>query len=370
MFAIESDTVTHWFLQTYFGIAIWRFMVAVAIIMASIVLKRVFELFIMRWLNQMFAKTNHRQEAMIFAAISHPLNAVLLVLGIHLALQFLLSGGDVPTDTAQSLTTTVYVAFGLLAVWAAYRLVGAFADILDTAAQQKGSSIDRRFVPFFTRCMRTLVLIVGALTILATMNVDVGSLVTGLGIGGIAMALAAQDSLSNVFGSVALLADRSLKVGDWIVVGDKINGVVEEIGLRSTKIRTWPKTLLTIPNKMLANEVIDNWSQMPKRRVQQTIGLEYCNPDQMEAILQDFRDILTHDPGVDQEFFLVHWTEFGAYSLEVMVYYFTKSTAWGDHLACREGVNLKLLSATLKRGISIAYPTQTLFTKSSEQTYA
>lgn len=256
--------------------------------------------------------------------------------------------------------TTVYVAYGLLTVWAAYRLVGSLADVLEEISGRKNSAIDKQFVPFIRRSLRMFVIVIGVLMILASLRIDVGSLVTGLGIGGVAMALAAQDSLGNIFGSVALLADRSIKVGDWIVVGDKVNGIVEAIGLRSTRIRTWPQTLITIPNKLLANEIIDNWSHMPKRRVQQKIGFEYCAPDQLQQILEDIRAILRTDEGIDQDYHLAYWTDFGTSALEVTVYYFTKATDWARHLECRERVNMKILGVSRERSVGIAFQTQTI----------
>ncbi len=370
MFAIETsidpEQAAHWLMVEYFGVALWRYIVAATIILVSLLFKKIFELVIIRWLTGLFSKSHLRYEGIVFDALSKPLNAFLLILGVHLALLVIRSGSDISPEAARFLTSTVYVAFGLLAVWTAYRLVGTFADVLDDMAQHKSGMMDRQFVPLIKRSLRIVVLVLGLLTVLSSMNVDVGSLVTGLGIGGAAMALAAQDSLGNIFGSVALLADRSIKVGDWIKVGDHIDGIVEAIGLRSTRIRTWPKTLVTIPNKMLANEVIDNWAHMPKRRVKQMVGLEYCRPDQMELILEDIREILRQDHGVDQDFSMVHWTDFGQFSLDVMVYYFTKAVATPDHLAVKERINLKILAATLKRGVNVAFPTQKVFMQSVE----
>ncbi|MDP1836642.1 MAG: mechanosensitive ion channel [Chlamydiales bacterium] len=368
--AVEPEIAIRWFMATYFGISLWRYMVAMVILAVAFIFKVAFELFFIRWLNRIFAKTNHRYAGFVFDAISPPLNAFILVLGTYLALLFLRSDGGMTEDLARSLTTTIYVAFGLLVVWATYRLVGAFADVLDEVAQHKASIVDRQFVPFLVRCMRIFVLVIGLLTILSTLHVDVGGLLAGLGIGGAAMALAAQDSLGNIFGSVALLADQSIKIGDWIAAGDKVSGSVEAIGLRSTKIRTAQKTLLSIPNKLLANGIIENWSQMPKRRVEQTIGLEYCMPDQMVVILQDFREILSSDGGVEPDSYLVYWTEFGHYSMNIMIQYFTITTAMPDHLECRERINLKLLSATLARGMNIAIRKQTLLLPKQEEVEA
>jgi len=157
------------------------------------------------------------------------------------------------------------------------------------------------------------------------------------------------------------VADRPFKIGDWIQIGDKVDGDVEEIGLRSTKVRTWSKSLMTIPNKMLANEIIENWSKMPKRRVKQYIGVTYStSPDTMDALVQDIRQLLKEDEGVNQDFILVNFTDFADSSLQILVYYFTKTTAWLEHMDIRQRINIKLMRAVEARGSSIAFPTRTV----------
>ena len=179
------------------------------------------------------------------------------------------------------------------------------------------------------------------------------------------IALAAQDSVGNFIGTISIFTDRPFKVGDWIQVGGKVDGDVEQIGFRSTKVRTWPKTLMSIPNKVLATEIIDNWSRMPKRRVKMTVGVTYSTtPEQMEELLKRIRQLLKDDDGVDQDFSLVRFTEFGASSLDVFLYYFTKSTKWDEHLGVRERVNLNIMRIVNEMGLSIAFPTRSIHVES------
>ena len=190
---------------------------------------------------------------------------------------------------------------------------------------------------------------------------SVSSLLAGLGIGGLAVALAAQETLGNFFGSVSLVADRPFKVGDWIQVGDKVDGDVEAIGMRSTKVRTWSKSLMSIPNKVLANEMIENWSRMPKRRVKQYIGVTYSTPaDTMHDLVEDIKLLLRDDEGVQQDFILVNFTDFGDSSLQILVYYFTTTTAWLKHMDIRQRINIKIMKAVEARGASMAFPTRSL----------
>ena len=176
-----------------------------------------------------------------------------------------------------------------------------------------------------------------------------------------AFAFAAKDTIANLYGSLALVLDRPFKTGDWIMVGNKVDGDVEEIGMRSTKVRTWPKTVISIPNHVMANEIINNWSRMPKRRVKQIVGVTYeTKPDEIEGLVEDLRLLLREDEGVDQDFILVNFTDFAESSLNILVYYFTKSIAWLEHMDVRQRINCKIMRAVESRGLSIAFPTRTV----------
>src|SRR5690606_26324065 len=140
------------------------------------------------------------------------------------------------------------------------------------------------------------------------------------------VALALQDTLANFFGSVFIFLDRPFVVGDWVRVEDT-EGIVEEIGFRSTRIRTWPKAQVAIPNKTVASVTVDNWTRMPKRRIFETIGVTYeTTADQMEKAVASIREILENEEGVDQEFIVVRFESFGDSSLDIRVYCFTKAT--------------------------------------------
>jgi len=189
----------------------------------------------------------------------------------------------------------------------------------------------------------------------------VTGLVAGLGVGGLAVALAFQDTLGNFFGSIFILLDRPFAVGDWIKVGD-VEGIVEDIGFRSTRIRTFPKTVVSVPNKTVASTTVDNWSKMPKRRVRQTVGVTYeTTPEQMEHAVAAIREIVQNDEGVDKEYIVVRFTEFGDSSLNILVYYFTTAVGFADHAATRERINLAIMRTLENLGLSIAFPTHTVY---------
>ncbi|RME81425.1 MAG: mechanosensitive ion channel family protein, partial [Zetaproteobacteria bacterium] len=159
---------------------------------------------------------------------------------------------------------------------------------------------------------------------------------------------------------IMILVDRPFHVGDWIKTA-AFEGIVEEIGLRSTRVRTFEKTLVVVPNAELANMVVDNISARPRRRVKMRIGLTYdTKPDQMRAVLAGIERILREHPGVDDAFFLVKFDRFDDSALSIFLYYFTVSTDWAEHLKVREEVNLAIMDLVDEMGLAFAFPTRTV----------
>jgi MscS family membrane protein len=299
------------------------------------------------------------------------LSAFVIVACVYLATIIVAADLDLSALAHSLIRRSYLVAVGSILIWAAYRLVDVFARYLDDAVSADETAVKGQFVPVIKQSLRIFVVIIGGLTVLSSLDVDIKALLGGLGIGGVAIALAAQDTVGNFIGTLSIFTDRPFKVGDWIIVGDKVDGNVEQIGFRSTKVRTWPKTLMSIPNRILAAEIIDNWSRMPKRRVKMTVGVTYSTTaEQMEELLSRIRQMLRAEEGVDQDFFLVRFTEFGASSLDIFLYYFTRSIQWDEHLAQRERVNLNIMRIIREMGLSIAFPTRSIHLESLPQGWA
>lgn len=346
-------------------IELWRGIASLLILIAGFTLKKFLEVVVVRKLVSVFSKTSFKYDELVIRALGKPLSAFVIVGCLYLAVQVIALGLVLDDEWRALITKTYLVAVGVVMIWAAYRLVDVFAAYLDDTFAADDTTVKGQFLPLIKQSLRIFTLIVGVLTILASLEVDVIALLGGLGIGGIAIALAAQDAVGNFIGTISIFADRPFKVGDWIIVGDKVDGNVEQIGFRSTKVRTWPKTLMSIPNKVLATEIVDNWSRMPKRRVKMTVGVTYSTtPEQMEELLRRIRELLMNDEGVDPDFFLVRFTDFGASSLDIFLYYFTKSIKWDEHLGVRERVNLNIMRSIRDMGLSIAFPTRSIHLES------
>jgi MscS family membrane protein len=349
----------------FLGVALWRYVVALLVLILGFTLKKVLEVVILKRLQALLSRTKFKYDEMVIEALGKPASAFILVGSIYLATLVILGSLQLSVPVVLLIRKAFLVAMGSVVIWAAYRLVDVFAAYLDDVVLADDRSVRGQFIPVIRQSLRIFTIIIGGLTVMASLDIDIKALLGGLGIGGVAIALAAQDAVGNFIGTLSIFTDRPFKVGDWIIVGDKVDGDVEQIGFRSTKVRTWPKTLMSIPNKVLATEIIDNWSRMPKRRVKMTVGVTYSTTaEQMEELLERIRKLLRDDPGVNQEFMLVRFTDFGSSSLDVFLYYFTKSIKWDEHLAVRERVNLNLMRTIRDMGLSIAFPTRSVHLES------
>ena len=190
--------------------------------------------------------------------------------------------------------------------------------------------------------------------------VELRALLTGLGIGGLAFALAAKETLANFFGSVMIFVDRPFQIGDWIVVNGA-EGIVEEVGFRSTRIRTFYNSVISVPNAVFTDAKIDNYGQREYRRTVCTLNLTYdTTPEQIQAFCEGIRAIIIANAHTRKDYYEVHMSGFGAHSLDVMVYFFFKVDSWTAELRERHNVYLEIMRLAGDLGVCFAFPTQTL----------
>ena len=348
--------------QKIIGISAWQFIAAFLAILAGLILKRIVIKYIEKKITTFVEKTEAEWDDLLFESIIKPVNAFVMIGAIHVAAFLLVF--NLANFPAAVIGKSYTIFLGIVIIWGVYRLVDVAAHYLDELVSHKDAGMKGQFVPLIKKALRIMVVIVGGLTILATIGVNITGLAALLSVGALAFSMGAKDSVANLVGTVNILSDRPYKVGDWITVGSGIDGDVEEIGFRSTKIRMFDKTLMTVPNGTLATETIKNWSQMPKRRIKMTLGLTYdAKPDQIRKFIKRVEKLLQEDEGVDQDYMLVQFTDFGPSSLDVFLYYFAATTVWKDYLETRQRVNLKIMDVAEEMGLEFAYPTQTMYIK-------
>lgn len=327
------------------------------ILLITLLLRQLIVDFLLGFVRRLTQQTRTTYDDRILDALEKPMLHFMTITGVYFSILVL------PIDARWILVITqIWRGVSILLIfWALVRVVDLIIDLLAFLSRRREDASFVSFLPLLKKTMRFFLIVVGVIMVIDNLGYNVGGILATLGIGGAALAFAAKDTIANLYGSLALALDRPFKVGDWIQVGDVVDGDVEEIGLRSTKVRTWPKTVISIPNAVLANEMINNWSRMPKRRVKQIVGVTYdTSPDTVNLIVEDIRQLLREDDGVQQDFMLVNWTDFGQSSLDILVYYFTTTTKWLEYMDVRQRINTKIAKAIATRGSSVAFPTRTL----------
>ena len=249
---------------------------------------------------------------------------------------------------------------GFSGVWAAYRLVDLITQYLRFKAGLTDNKVDDVLVPLVSKTLKVFVTVIGITFVASNLNLNVSSLLASLGLGGLAFALAAKDVVQNLFGSITVILDQTFHVGDWVVVGD-IEGSVEEIGLRSTKIRTFYDSLITLPNSAFITANVDNMGQRRYRRLKCQVSLTYDTPpDQIESFCEGVRELIRLHPYMRKDYFHVYLNELSASSLDILVYVFWETPDWSTELRERQRFLLDILRLSNALGIELAFPTQTL----------
>lgn len=249
----------------------------------------------------------------------------------------------------------------LLLSWALFLIVEFIHESYIRFWDGGGADMKNTFVRLTITSIKVIVILVSFIVLLQTWGFNVAGFLASLGLVGMAIALAAKDSARHIFGSIMIFTDRPFKVGDWIHTPD-VEGTIEDIGMRSTKVRTFAQALVTVPNGNLADSSILNWSQMDRRRVNLTLGVTYStSAEQMQNIIFQIRELLRNDEEIDQRTIHVYFSEFAASSLGIFCYFFTKTTDWGTHMAVRERLYLEFMKIIQNNGTSFAFPSQSIY---------
>ncbi len=252
-------------------------------------------------------------------------------------------------------------------VLVAYRGIDIFTDVLAERAAKTENRLDDQLIPLLNTVLKVFVTAVGVLFILQNLDVNITSLIAGLGIGGLAVALAAQDTIKNLLGGITIFADRPFQVGDWVVV-DGVEGTVEHVGFRSSRVRTFYNSLVTVPNGRIVNSGVDNMGMRRWRRYKTTLGLDYkTTPDQVQAFVEGVRAMIRSHPGMRTDYYIVEFHGFGASGLDVLVYCFIDASTWNDELRTRHVLNLDILRLAAELDIEFAFPTQTIHVASTPE---
>lgn len=333
---------------------------ALAIFLFFLVLRTLFTKIVVSFALKITEKTKTTIDDALLKALKSPLKFLFIVIGLSLAFEVLQLSPewlDLSIKAVEALY--IYTFF-----WALFCSVNPFSRIFFTVGHKMGRTINEDLQHFFVRTIEVVILVIGAVAIFEQIGINISAFLGGLGLAGMAVALAAKDSVANLFGTMMIFADRTFQKGDWIQ-SPRVEGTVEVIGLRVSKIRTFAKALVNVPNAELANNPITNWSRMTNRRIKMTIGLEYkSTAAQLERIVERLRDFISNHPDVEAKgptAQMVHLVGFGPSSIDLNLYYFTKTTNWEEWRQIRSDHIIAFKRIVEEEGTAFAFPSTSLY---------
>ncbi len=252
------------------------------------------------------------------------------------------------------------VVTGVTTVWVCYRLVDVLGGYIAANRDVQLTQFDDVLIPLVTKILRIVVVVVAMLLVLELMGIEVTTVLGVVGVGGVAIAFAAQDTIGNFFGSITVLFDRPFGIGDWIVLGD-VEGTVERVGFRSTRVRTFYNSVITIPNSKMVNTQVDNYGARQYRRVRIMLSLTYDTPpERIDAFCEGIRELIRLHPYTRKDYYHVYFNQFAGSSLDVLLYAFFEVPDWSTELRERHQLFIDILRLAKRLGVEFAFPTQTI----------
>ena len=350
--------------ETYFGLKAWQYVGLLVVLLTALLFYQILVFInrriVVKILNKV--KLDNLSEN-FFTPITRPFSLLLDLVFVMLAIRVM----QLPSLLNYYIQLGLKASLPFLATIIVYRFVDLIASYLQKAAQKSESMLDDQLVPLFRKVTKILVVIFGTLIVIQNLRFDITGLVAGISIGGLAFALAAQDTIKNLFGSLMILIDKPFKVGDYIKTTD-IEGDVEEIGFRSTRVRSLYNSLIYVPNGKMADMTIDNLGMRDYKRFRTFISLTYDTPPELIAIfVEGLQKIVEQHPQSRPDYKEIHLHEFGASAYQILFQMYIVAKEWGDELAVRHDIMLQIVRLANALQVRLAFPTSTLHVESFPQ---
>jgi MscS family membrane protein len=369
---------TEFFAQQFLGNSIQNYCLFAAILLFGLLFKRLFSRFLSRLIFRLFMRIQTGAEPKVFVdLLVRPIEVLILFIVVYLSINQL----DYPLQEVIFRRTTLVNSipsvfeltlielidniflflFIVSAFWIILRIIDFIAYVFEFKTQLEESKTDNQMVPFIKELSKILTIVFAVFVILgAVFNLNVATIIAGLGIGGIAVALAAQDTLQNLLGSFTIFADKPFVVGDLVRL-DGHEGTVEKVGFRSTHIRTLDKTLVIIPNKKMVDSPLENLSLRNLRRMKFNIGLKYDTvPATLKKISDEIQIFVDNHPSTSPDT-LVSFDSFGDSSLNIQVLYFIEIVDYKEYMHIREEINYRIMQIVSESGADFAFPSYSLY---------
>jgi len=340
-----------------FGIFIWQYLGLTLLFLFAGLL-----FFVFRFLLSIYPKTLKEKNRTTWNSIKALAALWISLKGFKLFLPVLL----LPVKLMETLNLFLSILASIIILFALLKLANVLLSYLDGMAKKTKSKMDEQLLPLLKRSIQFIIITLWVLNLLSLLGVNITAMIAGISIGGLALALAAQDTLKNLFGSLTIFLDKPFQIGDW-VQSDDVEGTVEEVGFRSTRIRSFANSLIYVPNSKISNSTINNYGLREYRRYKTTIGITYNTPpNKIEAFVLGLRKIVGEHPHTRKDALEIHFNNLGASALEILFYIFFDVETWTDELKAKQEILLAILQLAQDLGISFAYPSTSVYLENSQ----
>jgi len=341
--------------ETYYSNTLLAWLTSLGIILLSIMLGKVVYWIFSRVVRAFTSRTQSRLDDIIVDMIEEPVVFTIIVTGIWFGLTILV----LPEMAASAISHSYSIILALLIGWMAVRLFDAvYQEYLIPWTASTENDLDDQLMPILHKGVKMTIWVLAVIIGLNNAGYNVGALIAGLGIGGLALAMAAKDTVSNVFGGVTIFTDKPFRLKDRIVVSG-YDGTVEEIGVRSTRLKTLAGRMVTIPNAKFADAPVENISVEPSRKIVLDLGMTYdTTPDQMQDAMDSLKAIADTNDSTEEKT-VIAFNGFGDFALNIMFVYYIRKGA--DIAGTQTQMNMAILRQFNEKGLEFAFPTQTLY---------
>ncbi|MFJ8065694.1 mechanosensitive ion channel family protein [Psychrobacillus sp. NPDC096426] len=337
--------------------------ISVGIFLLFILFRKIFAKYVIALIVKGLRKETHPFFSHMFLSFEKPIQWLFILLGIYVSVWYF----PYLDRTHVLFLKFVKSAVIFLVGWGLFNLSSSSTLLFARLNERFHFEMDEILIPFLSKVLRAIIVVLIFIGIAGEFNYNVMGLVGGLGLGGLAIALAAKDAIGNLFGGVIIVTEKPFTIGDWILT-PSVEGTVETITFRSTKIRTFAQALVTVPNAKLANESITNWSEMGKRRIVFDLSVTFETPkEKLEGVIKKIEYMLKNHSGIHQDTIVTKFDKYGVDGLDIYIYFFTKTTVWLDFLTVKEEINYKIMDILDNEGVSLAIPNRKLYVDSKTE---
>lgn len=331
-----------------------RIIIAIIVLLAGHLLRHVFVKIIVKLLLSITKKTKTEIDDMLVISFEKPAKVLISGLAVYAALLIL----PLPITVQAFINFLLRLFFIIIVFWFLLRAADIIIYLLEKFINKTEKKANPALMGLFGKTLKILIVTFEIFILISMFGYDISGIVAGFGLGGLAISLAAKDAAANLLGSITIMIDKTYSIGDWIQT-EKVEGIVEEIGFRSTKIRTFSNSVVSVPNSIMSNEPVVNWSKMGKRRASFRLNIPLNTPsEKIKQLTARIREMLVNDPDILNDNIVVNFESFGEGTLVILITFFTKTTAYQTYLNVVENTNLKILGIFEELGVPIAVPSR------------